>query len=47
MSNDISTQFTKTKNREQGRHGYGLWKREKDTVISPKDYGMFKQRKSR
>lgn len=45
MSKDISTQYTKTRNRKQGRHGYGLWKREKETVISPKNYGMFLQRK--
>ena len=46
MSKDISTQYTKTRNKEQGRRGYGMWKSEKDTVISPKDYGMFQQRKS-
>lgn len=45
MSKDISTQYTKTRNKEQGRRGYFMWKREKDTNISPKDYGMFLQRK--
>ena len=42
---DISTQFTKMKNKEQGRRGYVFWKREKDTVISPKEYGQFLKRK--
>lgn len=45
MSKDISTQYTKIRNKEQGRRGYYRWKREKDTNISPKDYGMFLQRK--
>ena len=44
MSNDISTQYTKTRNKEQGRRGYCLWKHEKETNISPKDYGMFLQK---
>lgn len=47
MSKDISTQYMKTRNKEQGRRGYDLWKSEKDAVISPKDYGMFLQRKRR
>lgn len=47
MSKDISTEYTKIKNKEQGRHGYGMWKNEKESVISPKDYGMFLQRKRR
>ena len=45
MSNDISTQFTKEKNNKRGRHGFGGWKYEKVTQISPKDYGMFIQGK--
>ena len=45
MCKDISTQYTKMKNKEQGRHGYGMWKREKDTVIRPNEYGRFLQRK--
>lgn len=47
MSKDISTQYTKTRNKERGRRGYAMWKSEKDTVIEPKDYGMFLQRKRR
>lgn len=45
MGKDISTQYTKTRNKEQGRHGYAFWKHEKESVISPKEYGMFLQRK--
>lgn len=41
MSKDISTPFTKEQNKKCGRLGYYLATREKDTVISPKDYGMF------
>lgn len=41
MSNDISTQYTKESNKKHGRKGYGMWKVEKETVISPKQYGMF------
>lgn len=40
MSNDISTPYTKMKNKKDGRRGYFLWKKEKET-ISPKEYGMF------
>lgn len=47
MSKDISTQYTKTLNKEQGRHGYGLWKSEKETVIPPKYYGIFLRRKKK
>ena len=45
MSNDISTPYTKKQNQEKGRKGYCRFKREKETVISPKDYGMFLQEK--
>ena len=45
MGKDISTQYTNFKNKETGRRGYGMWKCEKITIISPKDYGMFLQRK--
>lgn len=41
MSNDISTEYTKSKNKEEGRRGYLMWKHENETVISPKNYGMF------
>lgn len=47
MSNDISTEYTKSKNKEEGRRGYLMWKHEKETVISPKNYGMFLQKKKR
>lgn len=39
MSKDISTQYTKEQNKTCGRTGYLRWKREKETVISPKNYG--------
>ena len=45
MSDDISTQFTKDRNNNCGRHGYGMWDREKVTTISPKEYGEFIQKK--
>jgi hypothetical protein len=45
MSNDISYQYTKTRNKECGRNGYYAAHREKCTVISPSEYGMFLQRK--
>lgn len=46
MSKDILTRYTKTKNIEDGRRGYGMWKYEKESIISPRDYGMFLQRKN-
>lgn len=45
MSNDITTKYTKERNQNMGRKGYVMWKHEKCTVISPKDYGMFLQRR--
>lgn len=47
MSNDISSEFTKLKNKQDGRKGYYAWKREKISEISPKDYGMFIQKKKK
>ena len=48
MSKDIPTEYTKEKNERCGRKGYCGFKREKETVISPKEYGMFLQnRRSR
>ena len=44
MSKDISTLYTKDKNIRCGRKGYYRFDREKETVISPKDYGMFLQK---
>jgi hypothetical protein len=41
MSDDISTLYTKEKNIKCGRKGYFAYKREKEDVISPRDYGMF------
>ena len=47
MSKDISTLFTKEENQKNGRRGYLDWKREKEAIISPRDYGMFVQGKRR
>ena len=41
MSNDISTMYTKYQNQKTGRKGYYMWKREKETSISPSDYGNY------
>lgn len=43
MSKDIYTEYTRERNKTMGRKGYGMWKSEKCTVISPKDYGVFLQ----
>ena len=43
MKNDISTMYTREQNKVAGRKGYYNFKKEKDTVISPKEYGMFKK----
>lgn len=45
MSNDISSQYTKYRNKTCGRRGYWGWKRENVKDIPPKYYGMFLQRK--
>lgn len=45
MSNDISTMYTKDRNNTAGRKGYCMWKHEKETKISPKEYGMFLDKK--
>ena len=45
MSIDILTKYTKEKNEKCGRKGYYGFKREKETVISPKEYGMFLQKR--
>lgn len=47
IGKDISTQYTKEQNKKCGRKGYLGFKREKETTISPRDYGMFLQRKRR
>ena len=50
MSNDISTQYTKERNKKCGRNGYYAAHREKQYIISPSEYGMFvtsKRRKCR
>lgn len=41
---DISTMFTREENKKNGRLGYGLATREKDTIISPAQYGAFLQK---
>ena len=46
MSKDISTEYTRERNKTMGRKGYGMWKSEKCTVIRPKDYGIFSQGRS-
>lgn len=38
---DISTMYTKHKNKRCGRNGYCNAKTEKENTISPRDYGMF------
>lgn len=45
MSNDIFSKYTDNRNKTAGRRGYYGWKKEKDTDISPKEYGIFLQRK--
>ncbi len=47
MGKDISTPYTREKNIRCGRKGYHAYKREKEDVISPKDYGMFLQRRGK
>lgn len=47
MSNDISTMYTKEQNKAAGRKGYYNFKKEKNTVISPKSYGIFREKKKR
>lgn len=47
MSNDISTMYSKEQQQKNGRKGYGAWRSEKETVISPRHYGMFIQDKKR
>ena len=41
MSNDISSMYTKNMNKTAGRRGYGYWKVEKETAISPASYGHY------
>lgn len=38
---DISTMYTKDKNKKSGRRGYGNWKGEKENSISPASYGDY------
>lgn len=45
MSKDIFTIYTKYVNKENGRKGYYNWKNENITIISPKKYGMFLNKK--
>lgn len=48
MSKDISTMYTKDQNIKTGRKGYAMWKREKETNLSPSTYGGYiLQRKRR
>lgn len=41
MSDDISTMYTKDRNKKAGRRGYSLWKNEKCTAIAPAAYGDY------
>lgn len=41
MNNDVSTMFTKHQNIRSGRKGYGRWKREKISSMSPYYYGSY------
>lgn len=41
MSNDISSMYTKELNKKTGRKGWIDWKSEKETGISPADYGDY------
>ena len=47
MNKDISTVYTKYKNKNCGRKGYFRFKEEKEDVISPKEYGIFIQERKR
>ncbi len=47
MSKDISTIFTKERNERCGRKGYFGFKRENETIITPKDYGIFYRKESK
>lgn len=44
---DISTIYTKEQNKFCGRKGYFMFKIEKETNISPKQYGMFIQERKK
>lgn len=45
MSKGISTIYTKEKNKNCGRKGYGAYNREKIKDITPAEYGMFLQKR--
>lgn len=42
---DISTMYTRRKNKTDGRRGWVGWKSEKEISISPAEYGMYISRK--
>ena len=44
---DITSQYTKERNKKCGRRGYGMWKREKVSNISPADFGSFLNEKKK
>lgn len=44
---DISTMFTREENKKNGRLGYCQATREKDTIISPSQYGVFLQKRGK
>ena len=47
MSKDISTAYTKERNKQCGRHGEVGWQSDKDREIIPADYGMFLQKQKK
>lgn len=47
MSNDISSMYTKEANQKFGRRGFGQWKSEKNTEISPAAYGSYVSKRKR
>lgn len=44
---DISTMLTREKNQKCGRKGYMDFKREKEDIISPAEYGAFLQKRGK
>ena len=44
---DISTMLTREKNQKCGRKGYLSFKREKEDIISPAEYGAFLRKRGK
>lgn len=47
MSKDISTMYSKEREKTCGRRGYAGWQTEKEQNISPRHYGEFVNKKRR